>query len=43
MVQEAGLPILFHWRAKKNLTYKVNGLPAVPDSWWTLTLRRLLT
>ena len=33
MAQEAGLPILFHvgGEEKVNLTYKVNGLPAVPD------------
>ncbi len=33
MAQEAGLPILFHvgGEEKLNLTYKKNGLPAVPD------------
>ena len=33
LAQEAGLPILFHvgGEEKVNLTYKVNGLPAVPD------------
>ena len=33
MAQEAGLPILFHvgGEEKVDLTYKVNGLPAVPD------------
>ncbi len=33
MAEEAGLPILFHvgGEEKLNLTYKVNGLPPVPD------------
>ena len=33
MAQEAGLPVLFHvgGEEKVDLTYKVNGLPAVPD------------
>lgn len=33
LAQEAGLPIVFHvgGEEKVNLTYKVNGLPAVPD------------
>ncbi len=33
MAEEAGIPILFHvgGEEKLNLTYKVNGLPAVPD------------
>ena len=33
MAEEAGLPILFHvgGEEKLNPTYKINGLPAVPD------------